>query len=234
MSNYPSTMLERSTLTFCIAGLHARDELLFKAFVRLLDHLTHQHWRYQAPAEALQIELLVTAEGMLAEYSAIQTNQCLQLGATGLLRPGFLHWPLKPDELEKELNRVGAQCLAARAKPSAAMWPINTAVGAATHESMRTTAIRLRQWPPADLLTGTGRMRLATLLTGKAITLDELAGRANLPLALCEAFVAQLHQAKLLIVYSTRENPAQSLAALVPKPLPTGLLARIRLSLGIF
>ena len=234
MSNYPSTLLERSTLTFCSAGLHARDEMLFKTFVRMLDHLTHQHWRYQAPAEALRIDLLVTAEGMLAEYSDIKTWQCLQLGATGPLRPGFLHWPLKPGELEKELNRVGAQCLAARAKPSAAMLPTNSAVGAATHESARTTAIRLRQWPPADLLTGTGRMRLATLLTGKAITLDELAGRANLPLALCEAFVAQLHQAKLLIVYSTRENPAQSLAASVPKPLPTGLLARIRLSLGIF
>lgn len=234
MSLYPATVLERSTLTFCAASLHPRDELLFKAFVRLLDHLTHHHWRYQAPADGVTIDLLVIADGTLAEYRGPKAAQCLQLGANGSLQPGFLHWPLKSDALEKELNRVGGQILAGHTRPSPTTWSAGRDFGAVAHVGTQATSMRLRQWPPADLLTGAGRMRLATLLTGKAITLHELAERSKLPLAQCGAFVGDLQRAKLLVGPGNPPGPIQHLTGLAPKSLQAGLLARIRLSLGIF
>ena len=79
MDSYPSTIVERLTLTFCVEGLPAREELLFKSFVRLLDHLTQQHWSYQPPAAHQRIDLLVVADGVQPTYSKVPTvnrSQC--------------------------------------------------------------------------------------------------------------------------------------------------------------
>jgi hypothetical protein len=245
MDSYQPTVLERSTLTFCVDGMSARDEMLFKAFVRLLDHLTHQQWRSQAAAPNQPVDLLVLAEGSKpATAPSPQSHnppQVLWLSKEGTNLPGFLTWPLRPDALERELNRVGSVVMSQRGpKPGPALFT-GAATGTPIARGAQVKLMRLQQWPPTQFLTGSGRMRLATLLTGKAMSLDELVYRSALPLPLCEAFVNDLQRAGLLVEPSTVFKPAltqvqgQGLTPRSPfeKPPPQGLFAKIRMRLGI-
>lgn len=236
MKDYESTVLERSTLTFCVEGLPAREELLFKSFVRLLDHLTHQQWSYQ-PADASQrIDLLVVADGVQpTQYkSSSQPDQpVLRLGSTGGDGHGYLSWPLKPGALEFELNRLGGLSIKQRGAPHVQALFTGAAVGHQVVVDTSKDLMRLVQWPPARLLAGVGRMRLATLLTGKAMKLDELVRRSALPVDVCQAFVLDLQSANLLTSPSPAAQPAHSQPAAIKKVAQPGLLDRIRMRLGL-
>lgn len=244
-------------MTFCVEGLAAREELLFKSFVLLLDHMTHQQWSYQPAAANQRIDLLVVAEGVeLTLYqSADQSQQpVLRLGSSGANGHGYLSWPLKPGLLEVELNRLGGLAIKQRGVPhvQALFTGAATAVQAVIDTSK--DSMRLLQWPPARLLAGVGRMRLATLLTGKAMQLDELVRRSALSVEICQAFVLDLQRANLLTSPSSSIEPAHPQPALqkvkqpggqgfdpqVPGSQPAlqkvtqpGLFDRIRLRLGI-
>ena len=236
MKDYESTILERPTLTFGVEGLGAREELLFKSFVRLLDHLTHQRWSYQPAAADQRIDLLVVADG-------VQPTQCqdanqppqpvLRLGSTGTNGHGHLSWPLKPGALESELNRLGGQSLTQRGALHVRVLLTGAATGEQTVTDISEDPMRLLKWPPAKLLAGIGRMRLATLLTGKAMKLDELVRRSALPMDLCRAFVLDLQRANLLISPSQPVQPTYQQPAPLQKVAQPGLLDRIRLRLGI-
>jgi hypothetical protein len=236
MDSYRSTVIERSTLTFSVEGLPAREELLFKAFVRLLDHLTHQQWRYQPASATSRVDLVVVAEQAQPTYSQRpgQPQQpVLRLGSNGANGHGFLSWPLKPDELEKELNRLGGQAITQRGAQQSTALFTGAASGAPIAPGQSVQLMRLQQWPPTRLLSGPGRMRLATLLTGKAMTLDELVYRSALPHSLCAAFVSELQRARLLVAPATPTTPIPPAAAHLPKLVQPGLLSRIRMRLGI-
>ena len=249
MDDYPSTIAERLTLTFCVEGLSAREELLFKSFVRLLDHLTHQHWSYQPPAAHQRIDLLVVADGVQPTYSKVPNSQpqpVLRLGSVAADGHGYLSWPLRPSALENELNRLG--------ELTTSQWRVLSDQvlfsGAATGTPLSTAdttkdLMRLQKWPPSRLLAGAGRMRLATLLTGKAMSLGELVTRSGLPLQVCKAFVDELQSAQLLLsvgitlTQSAAQTPvlkpekALQPKTTFPKVVQPGLLDRIRMRLGI-
>ena len=245
MNNHLSAAIERSTLTFCVEGLSAREELLFKAFVRLLDHLTHQHWSYQPPAAHQRIDLLVVADGAEPTYSKIpniQLQPVLRLGSAAADGHGYLTWPLRSNALENELNRLGALTTSQRGELHGQV----LFSGAATNTPLATgdttkDLMRLQKWPPSRLLSGTGRMRLATLLTGKAMSLGELVTRSALPLQVCKAFVDELQSAQLLLsvgITATqtpvlKPEPALQPKTTLPKVVQPGLLDRIRMRLGI-
>ncbi len=223
MDSYRSTVIERTTLTFCIEGLAAREELLVKALIRLLDHLTHQQWRYQPPDSQANIDLLLAAPGASEAFAARHgklPGALLELGSTGGNGQGQLSWPLRPDALEKELNRLGGLAGPRRPKVEAevAVEPTHATPGApqppAAAASSQVKAdgtplrlMRLVQWPPSYLLASPGRMRLATLLTGKNMAIDELVYRSKLPRPVCQTFVNELDHVGLLIY---------------PKPPPPG------------
>ena len=239
------TAHERPTLTFCVEGLPSRGELLFKAIVRLLDHLTQHQWRYHPPSACIRVDLLVVVEGTLPTLSESPDQPMqpmLQLGASGATRQGVLSWPVKPCELQTELNRMGVLIVAQRHTQAygvligaiKAPAPIKPAATAPTVAVDLTTALlRLQQWPQPKLLTRPGCMRLATLLTGRTMGLSELARRAALPLDQCEEFLHDLHHAGLLMVSSNDGAPVQRQTALAAKPVQLGLLDRIRMRLGI-
>ena len=235
MDIYPATVHERSTLTFCVEGLLAREELLFKAFVRLLDHLTHQQWRYQPATAENRIDLLVVAEGVQPTYCK-SSNQAMQpvlrLGTTGANGHGILSWPLKPNEIEKELNRIGESVIIQRSAQQTLALSTSTSSNALIAPVQSMKLMRLQQWPPRHLLEVSGRMRLATLLTGKAMSLEELVFRSALPLRVCEAFVNELQQAGLLMWPASASRPLP-VAVLLPKQVEPSLLTRIRMRLGI-
>ena len=209
---------KRATLTFSVEGLQAREELLIKSFIRLIDHLTKQQWVYQPPGGLAPIDLLLAAPGASAAFAARQGRLPLAVVEVGSdsTSPNYLSWPLKPGALEIELNRVGelaaaeaASLHAARPGPgrdqqasallAAAMRPSPAAAANANENANVNAAVmRLKQWPPAHLLAGPGRLRLATLLTGRGMAMDELVGRSDLPQPMCETFVSELHRAGML------------------------------------
>lgn len=236
MTDYESTVLERSTLTFCVEGLPAREELLFKSFVRLLDHLTHQQWSYQPAAANQRIDLLVVADGVEPtryHEAGQQPQAALRLGSSGANGHGYLSWPLKPGALEVELNRLGGLSIRQRGAPHVQALFTGAATGGQAVIDTAKDSMRLLQWPPARLLAGVGRMRLATLLTGKAMRLDELVRRSALPVEICQAFVLDLQRANLLTSPSHAAQPTHPQPAVLQKVTQPGLLDRIRLRLGI-
>ena len=257
MDNARSTVFERTTLTFCVEGLQAREELLVKAFIRLLDHLTHQQWRYQVPDGKAHIDLLLAAPGSREAFAARHGKlpaALLELSSGGENGHGVLSWPLKPDALEKELNRLGGLATTEPVRAGTVKW-VDTAPAALSDEpGAPPKAMRLTRWPPVNLLAGSGRMRLATLLTGKSMGLAELAHRSGLPLRTCQVFVNELQLAGLLRYPTPSENGTTDGSAVLSNEsnspmskrydthstrLPgvtsaqPGLLARIRTRLGL-
>ena len=237
MNSFTSTVIERSNLTFCVEGLLAREELLFKAFVRLLDHLTHQQWTYHPATANVRVDLLVVAEGVKPTCShnpGLAPQPTLRLGSASADGNGILSWPLKADALEKELNRLGGQALSQRSVKNLFATSTQTTNSIAVLDIAQ-CLLRLRQWPPVGVLIGTGRMRLATLLTGKDMSLDELVHRSALPLPLCKVFVDDLQRARLLQITVITPKPvlASPTGIAQPKTVQRGLLDRIRIRLGI-
>ena len=225
MDSHRFIAARRATLTFCVEGFQAREELLVKSFIRLIDHLTKQQWVYQPLGGQARIDLLLAAPGGSAAFAARYGELPLAVVEVGgdEASPanegpgkGYLSWPLKPGALEKELNRVGELTAsqagrfdAARADPG--LLALQTKAASVPHTTTNTTSatnttlghLRLKQWPSAQLLTGPGRMRLATLLTGRGMAMDELVSRSRLPQPLCDTFISELRQAGLLSYTAT-------------------------------
>ena len=240
MDSLRSTNFGRRALNFSIEGLSTRDEILFKSLVRLLDHLTVQKWNFRPPSADYRVDLLVVADSVVPtayRYVHPVLQPVLTIGK-GMERDMYLLWPVQPQRLQAELNRIGN--VAVLHQLSDSQTPFAAAIGNAGLEA--TQLFKLKQWPPVQYLAGVGRMRLATLLTGKAMTLKELQHRSAVPLSVCQAFIDDLQKSRLLV----HTTAADFVPARVPEPhevlnLPSsaeafkkpGLLDRIRAGLGI-
>ncbi len=269
---------QRATLTFSVEGLAAREELLFKGYVRLLDHMTEHRWQYHEPSKVHRVDLLVADERVEPTkcLHAVQYAQpVLRLGVTKTVSsPLFMAWPLKPYELETELNRIGrliksadalrrdmpAQALAHKPVETTQVLKLDskqdTKLDAEPDAKPAAKRFRLRQWPKPSLLTEPGSMRLATLLTGRAMGLEEVVFRSGLPQASCERFIVSMLAAGLImhpdadnshisawvlpvskhsVQAAQNGSPAiQASSQPAAKPLvQPGLLARIRMRFGI-
>ncbi len=225
----------RATFSFSLHSLPAREELIFKSVVRLLSHKTHQLWLYYPYYGTVRADLLVVAEGSIPRTSASHhgaLQHVLTLGASGRSRDFYLRLPLRADELEAELNRLGGLIQASITtsnQPAAPAQPQELDV-----------AFRLLRWPPAALLVTRERMRLATLMTGRAVTVISLQKLSGANLQTCSEFVDELRRAGLM--RDLTSQPARELEVATPPVSNTvpaqaggqsGLLARIRQRLGI-
>ena len=248
---------QRVLLTFSVEGLAAREELLFKGYVRLLDNSTDHHWQYREPSGAHRVDLLVADERVQPtrfSQAAGAPQPVLQLGTSkGASHHFFLCWPLKPYELEHELNRLGHLIAAVPANglaPGTQKPPAESA-----HSAFSQRSFRLRRWPKPSLLKEPGSMRLATLLTSRAIGMDELVFRSELAPAVCEQFLALMQAENLMMHPAASGTPATPWTPPTARPpgtpawhtsaahlanLPAmkaiaqpGLLARIRMRFGI-
>lgn len=229
MPTSPDAAFSRPTLGFALEGLSCRDETLFKAVVRLLDHRTLQRWVHQPTGPDVRVvaEVVMAAEGC-AVCPDVSAPLVLTISANPGDRPHCLRLPLRANELEAVLNRLGDERIGTRRLPHA---------GARTE--MHTAVVRLLRWPPPQLLGTPERVRLATLMVNRPITLIWLQQRAGIPPTACMQFLAELHDAGLL---ATAENtpvaPAalrdtSTVAAPVAAPERSGLLTRIRNRLGL-
>lgn len=223
----------RPTLGFALEGLSGRDETLFKAIVRLLDHRTQQRWVYRPTSPDLRVVCdsgFVPPASADAEVVAPNIDAPPPLLLTISATPHGAHClslPLRADALEAELNSLGVERM--------------KACGFGPVASSGST-VQLLRWPPAHLLGTPERVRLATLMVSKPVTLAWVQQRAGLPPAACAQFFAELHDAGVLAGcpapsgHAVASSPSPLTAAPAPAvaaPAPTGLLARIRSRLGI-
>lgn len=211
--------------SYSIEGLPAREELLFKSMVRVVGHKTRHEWLYSPHSTYLQV-ISETVSARSGVTGLRQSQQVLVLGLTRGDHPGFLGFPLRPDDLVAELDRLGGLMRAV----SVAQEQASTSGGFARTVPTEAAAMRMTRWPPADLLLAPGRIKLATLMTGRPMTIYSLQQSSGQSLSVCQDFMEALKKAKLLDVADvTTRPPVQSVAA-APPP---GLLARIRQRLGL-
>ncbi len=214
--------------SYSIEGLPAREELLFKSMVRVVGHKTCHEWLYSPQSPYLQvISEAISAGGGVAGLR--KSQQVLVLGITRRDHHGFLGFPLRPDDLVAELDRLGNLMHAV----STMHEQPPTLTDLAHSVPAEATAVRLTRWPPAELLAAPGRIKLATLMTGRPMTIYNLQQSSGQSLAVCQDFMDALRNAKLLDVGNAATRPsAPSVPILAAAPQP-GLLARIRQRLGL-
>ena len=245
MDSHRNTEPGRRALSYSLEGLSARDSVLFKSLVRLLDHLTSHQWIYRPPSADYRVDLLVVAEWFpptVYRHMHSARQPVLSIGK-GPDRDMCLAWPVQPQRLQAVLNQIGniAQLHHMDDGQSPFMTVLAQAPASGLDDSRQ--LFRLKQWPPSKYLAGIGRMRMATLLTGRAMSMSELQQRSTLSITVCRAFVSDLQNANLLILtFAETAQPAASTALpheLLNLPSSAeafarpGLFARIRASLGI-
>ncbi len=218
-----------------VEGLGDREVLVLKSIIRLLDHRTQHTWKYTPSSTELMI---VSDKLSAAGTPAIHAQQVLTLGVASSNQPGFLCMPVNARELEAELNRLGALIVPVN---RTAPVPSETA-GTTPPNGLEAQPMRMLRWPHSALLREPGRMRLATLMTGKQMTIEGLQRSSGESLAACSAFFEELQKANLLVPsqkvlpapLATGPQVASRPNVSAPKnATPTSLLARIRVRLGI-
>jgi len=190
-----SPRIRRPLLSYSVDGLPARDELLFKSLVRLLDHRTHQQWTWQVE----DADLRVVGDRVPAtalDDAADRPVPRLTLGETPPPHGPFLRLPLHADALEVMLNRLGAMVVHARelGLPGSALSPASrdhSERGRGAHGE----EYRLLRWPAAALLHTPMRMKLAALLASRPASLHALQQRSNAGAQECADFIAALEHA---------------------------------------
>ncbi len=219
---------QRIPLSFSVDGLPAREELLLKSLVRLLDHRTQQHWLWKVEQADLRI---VGDHPPAVDQGAQKIVPTLTIGQSDPQHGHFLPLPLHADALEAMLNRLGAIVIHAR----------GLGLAAPGENAAEEAQFRLLRWPPAAMLDTPVRMRLATILASRPTSLATLQQRSATTLQACIDFLDALQQAGFV----ERAGPAPSPRAPDAAPaathapaardiaVPPGLLARIRSRLGL-
>ena len=107
----------RLALTFDILGLPAREAILLKSFIRLLDNRTNQHWAYRSSPESQAPVLTFLAEDDELAGRAVHStapDKKLRMGVMEIGVVALLSRPLRTDDLEAQLNCLGDMVQQAR------------------------------------------------------------------------------------------------------------------------
>jgi len=96
-------------------------------------------------------------------------------------------------------------------------WPGRVANPLASNDETANRRFKLRRWPaPAVLAADVVRIRAATLLSRRPMSLAELSTVSGMPLKRCEGFVGELAQVGLLEM--TEDLPSMAPAPIKPQP----------------
>ena len=220
-------------LRYSIKGLELRDEILLKSLIRLLSHRTEHQWVCATEQADLEVtgSLPDPASGPHQDDAQPPTRLIMAHDAPAEAQH-FLRLPLHVNELELKLNQLGRLI----AKAPALLWNATPATTQAT-TTAATPALtyRLQRWPQAFLLTSSERLKLATLLTVRPLSLAALQERSGQTQQACESFVNDLQNAGVLQPSAALSPSSPTLKQAVPQraAAPMGLLARIRQRLGL-
>ena len=224
-------------------NLPAAEVVLVQTLFRLFAHDTSFRWAFvdKAPYDALLVD------GTAPESSSAEVGRLTRF-VLRLTRmhapeaPNTLQRPIRADRLHDWLVSVD-RSMQQTLSPDAADSLIEQAesLAAATERVLLTSTLRfkLRRWPPGALLRkDPARIRMATLLSRRALSTAELAGLSGQPLEDCQAFMQLLQTTGLV---SLQQEPAataaQPPAADEETPRKSGfgrgLIAGIRRRLGV-
>jgi len=219
-------MSGRTPLYFGLHGLNDRESVLFKSCMNIISARTRHQWIWQKNV----VNLLILTDESISQFS--NSFKTLPIVCIGDKLPAIKHSdsrheylarPLRPMDILACVDRLGDFIIQ------------NGSLGIDLRAMSNTTAVsavRLRRWPPVQLLTDAYRTRLATLLTGQPVTLAWLQQRSGAPASVCADFLAELERADLLesTHITTPPKVIVNTAASNPK---VGLLGRIRQRLGL-
>jgi hypothetical protein len=211
----------RVQLSFATEGLTAREELLLKSLIRLLDHRTHQQWDYTAHLA----DIWLVAQGCKVPQTAFSRDKQPKVltfsPTTEVSAQAQLARPFNANQIEAALNHIGA-ILAAQ-------------VVGHTQSTMVET-YRLIRWPTALVQGNPKHIMIASVLLGKPMSLQEITKQSGSTQNECLQFINALKIEQLVTVkqnYLEQLSPGTSPAIhhlyhmAHPQPLPS-LFARIR------
>lgn len=211
---------QRNELSYSLHGLCDREMNLFKSFVRLVDHLTHQHWTCTQGEGQLRVVGAAVAGTFMASAAPV-----LVVGTVGPSNSHAIGLPIHANDLERELNLLGDLI---EARGPAAI--VATSLG--TYTAKPNDRVLLTRWPTPKLLTTRDRIRLATLMTGRPLTLRDIHTRSGVPEGLCSEFITELARTGMLKCEHS-DTPPRNTTPPSTAVIQGGLLARIRLRLGL-
>ena len=187
------------------------------------------------PYDALLVDGMATDRAAQAERMAKAVLRLTRMNAADA--PGTLQRPIRPDRFQDWLRAIEADLLEpATAPPLAPPHPAPAAAGVTRPESAAAAArFKLRRWPPAILLRADPRrIRLATLLSRRALSSAELAQLSQQPQTDCQGFLGLLQNAGLIESEAAAPAPrAPTTAAAAPPRARRGVIASIRRRLGL-
>lgn len=194
----------RPQIMYAMEGLPAREELLFKNMVRLLDGTTEQKWVWQP--ESAEMWVIFSGATMPRTVPSGNGMHCvLALGEPDARAKFHLKLPLRVTELRPLMDIMGNAILAGRAAlPQFAgiinlqSNPEHIPVANPSESDEMEGSYRLKSWPRPSLIDTAARLRLATLLVGQPCTVAVLAQRSGVPSADCTRYLQMLKAAGFL------------------------------------
>jgi hypothetical protein len=252
---------ERATISYCISGLAARDQIVFKSLMRLLSPRLSHAWVYE-PKGVLAV---VGDPAILDKNLSLETHrQAIEVAqivlSVGIQRNNDIHFlrlPFQANLMEVQLNAIGNEIatLQKSGLQKTSPWPSRSSIdtqpivlprpAAETQEQVLTAKfagkLSLKRWPSKNLLTSQAHIRMATLLLRPHTSVQEFL-KINAPTPdLALQFLQELHAHDFLkIELQAVPTSVPTLAAAQPqapkKELTSpslGLLSRIRQRLGI-
>ena len=218
-----------TAFTLGVHNLPAAEVVLIKTLMRLFPATATFKWRF---AETGPFDAVVTdATNASSEVPAGLARGVLKITRTDAATDAdCITRPIRAEQLQEWLALQG-ELLRLVPRPS-----VRTESRAVTTQAGG-TRFKLRRWPSAALLKNDPhRIRLATLLSRRALGAHELAHISRLPAQQCQDFVDTLQQTGLIEVErgDAIVVPRKTSAApVVARPLASGLIGGIRRRLGL-
>jgi hypothetical protein len=206
-----------------VHGLRPAEAGLVRALLSLRrGAVADSRWMFvdSGPCDALVAD--VHDVSAPAEQERRGSRSLLLLGEPGAGAPGTVARPLRPDLLDAFLARAES----ALGPPPHAPVP----AGPAVQEPVGAERFKLRRWPPPELLRAQpARLRMATLLSRRALSPRHLATLTSQSEDECRRFILLLQGFRLL-------EPVAPASVPPPAPRPAGgwdIVRSIRRRLGL-
>ncbi len=223
------------SLGYAIAHVNGRDEILLKSVVALYNLRKRVVWQ---PRKLLDAELIVlgnecgdagSQKELLARLGSGQAVLSLNADISGdTCRTFHTALPLRAGGVVACLEQAEAFFLGNRERSDNAA---TRRGNERTEERAGARRVRLARWPSAKLLNEhEAYVRLAAMLSPKAMTVTELAQRSAQPVAVCRQFVSRVMAAGCAVYLA--DKPPES-AETGSNHRLKGLLGRIRTKLRL-
>ncbi len=226
--------------------LPAAEVVLVQTLMRLYAHGDAFRWTFVTapPYDALLADG-TTDEGASPEVDRMAKAVLRLTRMHAGQAPNTLERPIRADRLQDWLKATEHELLQTRpAEPGddVPTRPLTQPPASAPAPAVPLQPVRfkLRRWPPAALLRADpNRIRMATLLSRRALNAAELATISQQPVHECQAFLTTLQTTGLVDLHQDPPPAAAAATAVpaaAPRPAPTfarGLISGIRRRLGL-